>query len=689
MVFPIFNPDGTTVINALFNGANKLVKLDSGGKLPAVDGSQLTNIPVSGGLTPVAIAFGDSPYSASNGELIIADTSGGAITVNLPASGSDGQIVVKGNFATNNLTIDAAGSDTINGSGTKILSNDGHEESLAIVSSQTDWNSTTLAPSSATGTTATYQLNFSTTTSAADPGDYSFRADNATPASITNLYLDDLVVAGIDLGVLYSKIRAGTIIRFVQGDDNSKGCLVETTGVATDNTGWWTVPITHSDGNILPDDGAACNIDIEIPAVDVFDSSVFAIEDAGNQLAFDLSAFTTNRTITFRDMAGTVATTGNTDIVGLTEDTTPDLASFVRVNDGVTEEKVALSNLPASQLNPAGEYNAGTSYDKHDYIYDPTTTKNWVSTVGSNLGNTPGTDPEWMQLTFGEDGEDAVLNPAILPHISTPSDPGAGNTAIYAKSDGNVYKFPTGGSEEEIGAGGGGTGNPNRVVALLNFEEVNDSARFVNESPLLIPFSQTSNAKISSTQSKWGSTSLFCNRGTDSISTAVSDPLFSLFGDDWTFHLWVYPTLDFANQGLFGVRSGHPTFYMCLITLDNEIRFFNTNSGTTTTDVITNGTLSKDVWTHILVERYQGTINIYIGGVKETLTGPNGSVDYHFNPTDVFRLGMYIATSPDSGLQGYIDGFVFCRATSPQARGAASFTVPAQAPTSSNCLTFP
>ena len=40
-------PDNVTTQGNTFNGANQLVQLDSTGKLPAVDGSQLTNLPSS------------------------------------------------------------------------------------------------------------------------------------------------------------------------------------------------------------------------------------------------------------------------------------------------------------------------------------------------------------------------------------------------------------------------------------------------------------------------------------------------------------------------------------------------------------------------------------------------------------------------------------------------------------------
>lgn len=52
----------------------------------------------------------------------------------------------------------------------------------------------------------------------------------------------------------------------------------------------------------------------------------------------------------------------------------------------------------------------------------------------------------------------ASLEPLALPHIATPSDPGAGNTAVYAKTDGKLYTFPAGGAETEVGSGATGGG---------------------------------------------------------------------------------------------------------------------------------------------------------------------------------------------------------------------------------------
>jgi hypothetical protein len=99
-----------------------VVVLDATG-LPAVDGSQLTGIQ-PGVMTYTSIATGDSPVTGALATHYSADTSGGTITINLPAlaGGNAGkEIRVKLKTAGNTLTIDGNASETIDGSTTYTL----------------------------------------------------------------------------------------------------------------------------------------------------------------------------------------------------------------------------------------------------------------------------------------------------------------------------------------------------------------------------------------------------------------------------------------------------------------------------------------------------------------------------------------------------------------------------------------
>jgi hypothetical protein len=75
-----------------------------------------------------------------------------------------------------------------------------------------------------------------------------------------------------------------------------------------------------------------------------------------------------------------------------------------------------------------------------------------------NAGNT-GTEQDFLdslvgpQGTTGATGSVSSSSSLILNQIATPSNPGTGKVAVYAKSDGKIYKLQTGGVEEAIGTG--------------------------------------------------------------------------------------------------------------------------------------------------------------------------------------------------------------------------------------------
>ena len=108
---------GTSATLDVGTSANNVVQLDGSSRLPAVDGSQLTNLPSGGGgFTYTAITSASSPVSGAASTHYSADTSGGAITINLPAlSGvtAGTEIRVKLKTAGNNLILSPNGTDQV------------------------------------------------------------------------------------------------------------------------------------------------------------------------------------------------------------------------------------------------------------------------------------------------------------------------------------------------------------------------------------------------------------------------------------------------------------------------------------------------------------------------------------------------------------------------------------------------
>ena len=132
---------GSAAVLVAGTAANNAVQLDGSSRLPAVDGSQLTNLPSSGGFSYTAITSASSPVTSSTGVHYGADSSGGSIVFNLPAlSGLTGgeEIRVKLNTAGNNLTLTPNGSDTIEGASTYVMSIT-KEAVTCVASSGTNW----------------------------------------------------------------------------------------------------------------------------------------------------------------------------------------------------------------------------------------------------------------------------------------------------------------------------------------------------------------------------------------------------------------------------------------------------------------------------------------------------------------------------------------------------------------------
>lgn len=78
----------------------------------------------------------------TNADILYVDTSGGAVTVSLPTAADmqDREIHIKdatGNAAANNITVDADGSETIDGNGTYVANI--NWENVMLVSNGVEW----------------------------------------------------------------------------------------------------------------------------------------------------------------------------------------------------------------------------------------------------------------------------------------------------------------------------------------------------------------------------------------------------------------------------------------------------------------------------------------------------------------------------------------------------------------------
>ena len=100
---------------------------------------------------------------------------------------------------------------------------------------------------------------FQTSIVEADPGNGNLRYDNATPASVTELFISSTTDNGVDLQNILSFISANDRIYFQQDNDASKYILFDVT-VNVDNGGWFSIAGSVSNSGTIPDNNAKCHI---------------------------------------------------------------------------------------------------------------------------------------------------------------------------------------------------------------------------------------------------------------------------------------------------------------------------------------------------------------------------------------------------------------------------------------------
>jgi hypothetical protein len=168
------------------------------------------------------------------------------------------------------------------------------------------------------------------------------------------------------------------------------------------------------------------------------------------------------------------------------------------------------------------------------------------------------------------------------------------------------------------------------------------------------------NAQISTTQSKWGGSSLKSAASTDYL-TGKS---IALGGGDFTIECWVYPTSFPGSQNAvlsFGTSDLTST---CIVYLGSagQLAFYNNSIVATSTS-----TASANTWTHITIVRVSGTVKLFVNGIQDG-SGSNSNNISDVN-LQVFR-GFGGITTP---IIGYIDDL---RITKGVARYTTNFTPP-------------
>lgn len=174
------------------------------------------------------------------------------------------------------------------------------------------------------------------------------------------------------------------------------------------------------------------------------------------------------------------------------------------------------------------------------------------------------------------------------------------------------------------------------------------------------------NAQISTTQSKFGGSSMYFDGSGDGV-TAPSNNIHQFGTGDFTIEFWVYINSFASNRVLFDIANG------------NVLQLYTNTIGvlayyTPSTDRITSSALSTSTWYHVALARSGTSTKLFVNG---TQAGSTYTDSTNYAAGGIGVGSRFDATIP---LNGYIDDL---RITKGVARYTANFTAPTAAfPTS-------
>jgi hypothetical protein len=179
-------------------------------------------------------------------------------------------------------------------------------------------------------------------------------------------------------------------------------------------------------------------------------------------------------------------------------------------------------------------------------------------------------------------------------------------------------------------------------------------------------------AAVSTTQSKFGSSSLLISVGDSNNIQIPHNKWFDLSSGNFTIEFWIYlntnATYNFViSKGTSGARE-----WGINVGPSNTIRFYWSTNGSSTGDSTissSSGTTPLTTWMHIAVVRSGSTITIY----KDGTSVGSGSFTSMYSGTSTVVIGRFMDFT---GIGHYLDGYLDDLRISKYARYTTNFTPP-------------
>lgn len=205
------------------------------------------------------------------------------------------------------------------------------------------------------------------------------------------------------------------------------------------------------------------------------------------------------------------------------------------------------------------------------------------------------------------------------------------------------------------------------VALLISGEGTPDSPTIVDSSSFSRTLTVVGDTKYSSTQARFGGTSVAFDGAGDYL--AVSASAFALGTGDFTIEAWVR-LASYSYSGFFSSVSVSSGNGLSLGTEnDGRISFLTGNASgvATSSGVVSPAAIPLNTWVHVAGVRQGSTNTLYIGGV---------SVGTHTSARNIDQTEAVVGRYYRDQAANYLNGFINALRLTPSARYTAEFTPP-------------